>query len=129
MLDVAVNTAIGEKPENVQGGIFVLYVLDRLAERCIFFKGAVFDGFGNAGKLLIDDATGTDIEMPNFGISHLTLGKSYRKSACLEADTRISLEYFVQVRRHRCLYGIAIFCGIKSESVQYHEHRRTLCYM
>ena len=57
--------------------------LENFLEDRISAESAVLNGEIDAGEFLIDDATGSEVEMSHFGISHLALGQADLESASL----------------------------------------------
>lgn len=118
--DVAVNAAIGEQPENMQRAVRFLDVLHRMVQRDIIEENPVIDGFGDAGELLIDDASGADIEVTDLGVAHLTLRQPDGQTACGKANVRIFGENRVQVWCACGGNGVPVGRRVETETVQYH---------
>ena len=76
MLAVAVDTAGGKKAEEVQGTAAGKSLVNDIIESGVLIEAAVFDSAGDAGKLLIDDAAGTDISVAYFTVAHLSVGEA-----------------------------------------------------
>ncbi len=55
---------------------------------------SVFDRFVDPGKILIHDPTGTEIEVPDLGISHLAFRQPNVQSAAAEVSYRIRFVHF-----------------------------------
>ena len=88
-------------------------------------KNAIFNGFCNAGQLLIDDASSSNIQVADFRIAHLTFWKTNSKSAGLKTDAGIFCEEQIQVG---CICGcdrVSVIGGIQTETVQDHQHCRS----
>ena len=71
---MAVDAAVGQKPPEVQL-LSVFGVLHRLQQGGIGKEIAVLDGFGDLGEVLIDDAPRAHVEVSDFGVAHLPVGK------------------------------------------------------
>ena len=63
----------------------------------------------NLDKVLIHHASGTDIEMPDLGVTHLSVRQTYVLAARLQLGIRIGFQQFVPVWRRGTMDGI---CGI-----------------
>ena len=50
---------------------------------------AVFASAVDLHQILIDDTSGTDIEVPYFGVTHLSVGQTDVLAACLELRVRV----------------------------------------
>ena len=89
MFKVGVDAAVGNEPDEMEalacGG------RDGLFENLVFGQGAVADRKVDAGKFLIDDATGTEVEVSNLGIPHLSFRQANLEAAGLESAPRIVL--------------------------------------
>ena len=120
--DVAVDTAVGQQTENMERAAGLFDMPHRVIQRKIIEKNLVLDGFGDAGKFLVDDASGADIEVPDFGVSHLPFGKSDSETARRELDVRIFGEDRVQIRCPGGGNGVSVRGRIETEAVQYHQH-------
>ena len=66
--------------------------------------------------------SGADIEVPDFGVSHLPFGKSDSETARRELDVRIFGEDRVQIRCPGGGNGVSVRGRIETEAVQYHQH-------
>ena len=99
-------------------------MVDGFVQSSVSIKNAIFNRFGDACKLLINDAARADIQVSDLRVSHLPFGKSHRKTACPKADMRIRFKYLIEVRRVCCLDCIAVIGRIQAEAVEYHEHGR-----
>ena len=51
-------------------------VLNSLVKGRVLVKVAVANRFGNAGKLLVNNAAGTNVGVPNLTVSHLPVRQS-----------------------------------------------------
>ena len=80
---------------------------------------SVFNGFGNSGKLLINHATRSHIEMSDFAVSHLTVGKSYVHTRSAQLGVRIFFDKGVEILYSGSLYGVTVRGMIDTESVKY----------
>ena len=119
--DVAVHAAVGDKPHHMQLFAVPLGVVHRLDERGIGEKVAVLDRLGDAGEFLIDDPAGTDIEVTDLAVAHLSFGKTDRKPARLEPSGGI----FVLHRDHsrRSLGRDRVVGTVRSDAVAVHNDK------
>ena len=88
MIDVGVDSSIRYEADEVEA--VALGRLDSFLEDGIMAESAVLNGKIDAGEFLIDDATGSEVEMSHFGISHLALGEADLKSTGLESGLGVS---------------------------------------
>ena len=87
MIEMGVDAAIGDESDEVEA--FASGGRDRLPEDLVFGEGTVADGEVDASEFLIDDTAGTEVEVADLGISHLTLGEANLETAGLESAPRI----------------------------------------
>src|SRR5437016_1061598 len=67
------------------------------------------DGFVDSREVLEDDSPGAEIQMADFGVAHLTVGKSDIGAAGAEFAARIIAIKLIVKRRAREERGVAIF--------------------
>ena len=48
--------------------------VDRLGEHLVGIQVAIFNGFGDAREVLVNDTPGTQVHMADFGVAHLAVG-------------------------------------------------------
>ena len=81
MGQVAVYTAVGQKTAQVKCTVVLQNMVHGIGKGFVFKEAALIDGLGDLGQFLIHDAAGTDVQMTNFGIPHLTVRKTYGQTA------------------------------------------------
>ena len=77
MIEAGVNTTIRGKTHQVQFLVVLLGVGIGSLHLRVLHDGAVFAGAVDLYQVLIYDATGTDIEVTYFRVSHLTVGQTH----------------------------------------------------
>ena len=82
MGQLAVNTSVGNEPHEMKFRIIFFYPFHELADGIILKKTAICNTLVDSQKILIDDPTGTDVQMAYFGISHDLVGQSHSVSKC-----------------------------------------------
>ena len=131
MVDVAVHPAVGKQSEQMEAALVLFHVFNRLKERFVFKEAAVFNCLGHPGQILIHNPSGTDIQMPHFGVSHLSVRKTDGFPACLERCMRIFVPIAVKVRFVGLLDGISFpfFTEGKTiQNTQQHWFRSVHCF-
>ena len=98
VVQVAVHAAGGEKPHNMQRVAAVLGVVHGLDIHGVFEELAVLDLLTYLGQDLEHDAAGADIRVSDLGVTHLTLGQTYGKTAGLKAGAGVGAEELIQIR-------------------------------
>ena len=78
MADMAVHSAVGNESEKMHRCTLLDRTAKNPSQRFIFEELPDFNGPVDPGEILVDDATGADIEMPHLGVAHLPLRQSYR---------------------------------------------------
>ena len=120
MIDMTVDTAVRQQAENVEGAVFFSGAAHRCGEHRIFKKCLFADRFRDSRQLLVDDAACADVEMTNFGVSHLAVRESYGFTAGSENRVGIGREKTIEIRRGSGGDSIAFCSFAVSETVQYH---------
>lgn len=70
------NAAGRHQPQNVTGTLAALQGFDQMADFGVGGEAAIGDGGVNARQFLHDHPAGTDIQVPDLGIAHLSLGQA-----------------------------------------------------
>ena len=109
MRQMAMHAAIRTQSHEVQRRIMLLAVLDCSKERGILKELAVVNRFRDAGKLLIHDAPGADVQMPHLGIPHLPRGQAHIHAARLQQGMRVAVPQRLDIRNAVGLDGVALF--------------------
>ena len=117
MGDVAVYTTVGKKSHAMQCGMVLLTVFHSLKKCRIFKEIAVLDFLGDTGQFLVYDTSRTHIHMTDFGVAHLSFGKSYRHTACQSLYKRIFRHQLVHDRGICHGNGIAVLIIIQAIAV------------
>ena len=73
--------------------------VDRLGEHGVVEQRAVLDRQVDARELLVDDAAGADVEVPDLGVAHLPLGQPDGEPGARERRPRAAREQPVEVGR------------------------------
>jgi hypothetical protein len=71
-----VNAAIGYETHEVEGFTVFLGVFYGVEACCVFSQVTVSDGYVDLEEFLIDHSAGTDIEVTDLAVSHLTFGQT-----------------------------------------------------
>ena len=112
MIEMGVDAAIGNQPDEVEaftggGGEGVL-------QGFVPGEGTIADGQVNAGEFLVHDATGPEVEVPHFGVSHLSFGEADLQTAGLESAPRIILVKAVVNRGFGKQGGVSLLFGARA---------------
>jgi len=118
MADVAVHPAVGQKADQVQGGIVLLRVVHRSQQYLVFKKLAFLDVPRNAGQFLVNDPTGADVEVAHLRVAHLAFRQADRLTGGLQPAVRVIGHEAFHVGRVRPGDGVPLGAGIQSPSVQ-----------
>ena len=119
VLKVAVYSAVGYEPHDVEC-VAVSCILHCCKECRILEELAGLNRAGDFQKVLVDYASGSDVEVSDLGISHLSCRQAYRLAACFDSNKRIFCEHPVKYRLVCCGNGIAVSLFSDSESVKNH---------
>ena len=105
---MAVHAAVGEQAHEVNGAALGDGAVDRLGEHGVVEERAVLDREVDARELLVDDAAGPDVEVPDLGVAHLALGQADgQPGRARAASWAHSAKDAVEVGRVRGLDGVA----------------------
>ena len=102
------------------------YVSHSFLQSFVFKEAAVFDSLCDHGEILIDDPAGTDVQVTDFGISHLAFRKTYVQSAGFQCCSRIFCKDLIQMRLVRCCDSITVCILIDAVPIQDHQHGRAI---
>src|ERR1700730_10716573 len=97
MVLVTMAAAIRKQPDEMEPGGFRSH--KRLTDHRIGGPFSVENRFVDPGQVLVNDSSSTQIEMTNFGISHLALGQSNVHPTRAQVTPRISLIQVIVVGR------------------------------
>ena len=117
---VAVDAAIGQKSHDMQRRAVPAAVLHALQQRRIPEEISVLNALGNARQFLVDDPSGTHVQMADFGIAHLSVRQSDRQSGGISLNKGTLLHQPVKIRCIRQSNRIVLSFFTESESV--HDH-------
>ena len=88
MIELAVNAAIGDQSHQMERSLPCR--LQYLSYFLVAEKIARFDGFVDAGNVLMNHTPGPDIEMADFAVSHQAFGKADSRSARLQGNPGVA---------------------------------------
>ena len=57
--------AVGKQPHQVKCSTRLLYFFHALNQHLVLEERPLSDAFGNPGQVLVDDAAGSNVEVPN----------------------------------------------------------------
>ena len=120
MGDMAVNTAVREKSEQVQCGIICFCIFNSLYQLFILEEIAVLDCFRDSGQLLIYNAACAHVQMAYLRVTHLSVRKTYSKSAGLSFYVRALAHQLVHNRSFCFADSVMLAFVIQSISVKNH---------
>ena len=106
---MAVNAAVGKKSVKMQASSCFQHMAAGVVQRNIIEKDAVFNGLCNLGQFLVNNTSGTDVQMADFGVAHLAFRKAHSKAAGIDSHRRVFSKNSVQFGRFRCGDGISVF--------------------
>ena len=96
----------------------------RVDQHAIVAKLIVLDRFADSKNVLIDHSAGADVQMTDFGVSHLTFRKADRRSGRVQRRPRRLPKQPVKARR-RCLCDrVPLTLFAASESVEDDENEK-----
>ena len=123
---VAVHAAARHQTHEVQRAAAAGGLGARLLEHAVGEEVAVGDRLADAREVLVDDAAGADVEMPDLGVAHLARRQPHRRAGCLEGAVRVRGQQPVEDGSGGQAHGVAGTGGRAAPAVQDHEHDRPL---
>ena len=84
MVERTVDTAVGAEAHDMQFLACRLCCLIRCLNLGVLHDRVVADGAIDLHEVLIDHATGAYVQVPHFGVTHLSVRQTYILAACLE---------------------------------------------
>ena len=119
---VRMNAAVGHKSHKMKRLACFNRFFNGVNERFIFKKVAVLDRFCYSCKLLINYSAGAHICVPNLGVTHLTVGKTYIKSRSADIGIRILLHKHIKIWLFCGGNSISVVARIMTEAVHYTKY-------
>ena len=98
VLDVAVHAAGALQAHEVNRLARVDGLLHVANEHVVLLHGAVEDGLGDQGQLLIDDAARADVGVADLAVAHLAVGQADRHAGGVDERVRAAGKQRVKVR-------------------------------
>src|SRR5690625_1619265 len=125
MLVMRMDTAVTEQSHDMKLTAFALDMLHRIKQHFVFEEVAVFDRLVDARQTLIDDAAGTDIQVTNLRIPHLSFRQPDIQAGRGQFVVGILIEITVKVRFIRRFYRIALLFITVGKTIQYDQSCRS----
>ena len=87
----------------------------------VFQNAAVCAGAVDFHQILIDDATGTDVQVTHLAVTHLSIGQTYILTTCQKLAVRISCVNLVKVRSWSVEDDIPFAVSANAPAVENHQ--------
>ena len=126
MLNMAVDSAVGQKSHDVQRLIIRLGVVHCFGIGWIFEEVAVGYRLGDARQILKHNAARADIRVPYLTVSHLPLRQADVHTRCGKLGIGVLGKYPVKVRGIGPAYGVAGGRGGNAEAI--HDNKNGLTH-
>ena len=110
----------------MNGSAVFLCLLHLPDEDFVFEEVAVFDVTRDARQLLINESSGTDVRVTDFGVAHLTVRQADKFAGSLKMAGIVVCEETVENRSFRCLYRVA-FVKLATEAASVHDDECDRC--
>jgi hypothetical protein len=111
VIDMAVHAAVADESQEMQPPPRLPGTGEGVPHDGIVIQRALGECLGNAGQILINDASGAEIEVAHFRIAHLALGQADIQAAGAQAAMRVSRQEMIVKRRLAQHGGIAVAFG------------------
>ena len=126
VLFVAVYATRGHQTHDVNGLALGHGSVDSLGQLDVLEEVAVLDVLGDAGQLLIDDATGTDVGVAHFGVAHLAVRQTHVQAGAGDQGAGVVTGQAVQVRGLGGSDGVVLLLGAVAPTVHDDQNQRFL---
>ena len=124
MIDVRVNAAVGDEPEDVQAAATRTCVLHSGEQDRVLEELAVLDHQIDAGDVHVHDASGAYVEMADFAVAHLPIRQADVLAAGMNQGIRIFAEQAVVIGFAGQRDGISFGFGTVSPAIEDDEDER-----
>ena len=121
---VAVHAAVGDEAQQVQRGASSHRLRERVLEHAVGEERAILDGLGDAREVLVNDAAGADVQVPDLGVAHLARRQPHGRPRGLKRAVRVRGQQTVERGGTRLADGIAGTVRGYSPAVHDHQHDR-----
>ena len=126
MLFVAVYATRGHQTHDVHGLALGHGSVDSLGQLDVLEEVAVLDVLGDAGQLLIDDATGTDIGVAHFGVAHLAVRQTHVQAGAGDQGAGVVTGQAIQIGGLGSSNGVVLLLGAVAPTVHDDQNQRFL---
>ncbi len=127
VVERAVHAAIAGQTHEVNVLAVSLSVLVSADDFGVLEDAAVGTGAVNLHEVLIDDATGTDVEVTDLGVAHLSVGQTDVLTAGQQLAVRVGCIDFVEVRSWSVEDDVSLAVVANAPSVKDHQ-KSFLCH-
>ncbi len=121
---VTVDTTGREQTHNVYrfacGGGF----LNRAGQHRVCKEGAFFNFNIQTGQILVDNASGTQVDVSNFGVAHLTIGQTHFQAGRINQCMRTLCPQCIHDRGFSVENGVILLIFAIAIAIQNHQYHR-----
>lgn len=118
VLVVGVDPTIADEADEVYLPVVCAGVVERGVDRVVLPEGAVSDRVRDPGVLLVDHASGADIEVADLAVTHLAVGEADAPARDLERPVRAGVGEPIEIRRFGGCYGVSARSVAESPPVE-----------
>ena len=120
---MAVYAAVGQQADEVQGAVVLLSVLHSGQECLVLKEGAVLDGLGDAGELLVHNAAGAHVGVAHFAVAHLSVGQAHIQAGSADLGHRLEANRASILGFLAAAMALPLF-GSTAKAIQNHQNER-----
>ncbi|MNG93682.1 hypothetical protein D3C79_526570 [compost metagenome] len=99
-------------------------LVDRCRQRRVGEEVAVFDFFIQSGQILINDASGAQVDVADLRVAHLAIRQAHVQAGSGDQGMRLLLPQAIHHRRFGVQNGIVLLLLPMAVAVQDHQHHR-----
>ena len=122
----AVHAPVGDKAQQMNPPGSRLGGANQLGQHGTYGQGAVLDGQIDAHDVLIDDAPGSEVQVADLGVAHLSVGQTDVTAHALEFPLRAGRQEGVHMRSPGQAHGISRTRSGLAPAVQNQQYARFL---
>ncbi len=109
----------------MQRGMIVARGINRPLDDGVFKKISTFNRGFDTRVFLVNDAPGTNVDMPDFGVAHLCGGQADPLFGGVDNGVRIGVPEKIPVRFTRLADGVVVTRFTVAKSIEYDQQSRS----
>ena len=121
---LGVHTTVGDETKEMESAVLLRSKFNGLDQRGVLEEAAIGDGAVDPADIHADDASGSEVQMPHLGVSHLTVGKPDEVIAGMNQRVGKLFEKTVVVRLASQGDGVAVSIRAIAPAIENSQNER-----